>query len=82
MHLVRDGAMAVIFAGDISVWDLDNECVVSIFTPDVSISCFAVAMDGTRLLFGLYDKSEVITLRLTADGKDLLQPGADAKAAS
>ncbi|KAK2138831.1 hypothetical protein NP493_7042g00001, partial [Ridgeia piscesae] len=36
MHLVNDGAMAVIFAGDISVWDLDNECVLSVFTPDVS----------------------------------------------
>ena len=77
IYLLKDGDMAVVFAGDISVWDLVNGCVVSVFTPDVSISCLTVAMEGTRILFGLYDKSEVVTLSLIVDGRDLLQHEGD-----
>ena len=70
INLLKNGDMAVVFAGDISVWDLVKGCVISVFTPDVSISCLTVAMEGTRILFGLYDKSEVVTLSLIANGRD------------
>ncbi|XP_067654406.1 uncharacterized protein [Haliotis asinina] len=59
-----DGKRAIVFAGDISVWDIEKATVMAVFTPDTRIICCNVALGGELIAFGLYEKSDVIILKL------------------
>ncbi|XP_071100167.1 uncharacterized protein [Haliotis cracherodii] len=59
-----DGKRAIVFAGDISVWDIEKATVMAVFTPDTRIMCCNVALGGELIAFGLYEKSDVIILKL------------------
>ena len=67
IHIVDKGVRAVVFAGDISVWDLERGSVLAVFTPDMKIQCLTVSMDRL-IVFGLRDRSEVVTLKLMVNG--------------
>ena len=54
----------IIYAGDISMWDLDKGTVLAVYTPDTRISAMTVAMQGQLLCFGLKDSLSVVSLRL------------------
>lgn len=64
IFVTNGGAHAVVFAGDISVWDLERAVVLAVFTPDMKINCCKVAMNGQLITFGLHDISDVVVLRL------------------
>ncbi|KAK2141642.1 hypothetical protein LSH36_1062g00016 [Paralvinella palmiformis] len=64
IHIIDDGRRAVVYAGDISLWDLEDAAVLGVFTPDMRIQCFTPAMGGRLVVFGLQDTSDIVTLRL------------------
>lgn len=64
MHVVDEGTKAIVYAGDISIWDLEQGRVLAVFTADMKIQCLTLAMDGKMVVFGLRDTFEVVTLRL------------------
>ncbi|RUS77155.1 hypothetical protein EGW08_015078, partial [Elysia chlorotica] len=65
MFLVAEGRRAVVFAGDVSVWDLDRATMLAAFSPDTRVTACTVLLDGALTLFGLYDKPELVILRLS-----------------
>ncbi|XP_069132997.1 NACHT and WD repeat domain-containing protein 2-like isoform X2 [Argopecten irradians] len=64
IFVTNGGTQAVVFAGDISVWDIERGVVLAVFTPDMKINCCKVAMDGQLITFGLHDIPDVVILRL------------------
>ncbi|XP_039186728.1 uncharacterized protein LOC120302418 isoform X3 [Crotalus tigris] len=77
LHIL-DGTKAILLAGEVSFWDLENGTVISIFTFDSKISCMTVACDKKTVLLGLSNCSTLTTLKMmsinTAEnsiGKDL-----------
>ncbi|XP_077158423.1 uncharacterized protein LOC143819984 isoform X2 [Paroedura picta] len=77
LHIL-EGTKAVLLAGEISLWDLENGTLLSIFTPDSKISCLTVAFDRQTILLGLSDSPTLITLKMvsitsagSSTGKDL-----------
>ncbi|XP_033751620.1 uncharacterized protein LOC117335608 isoform X2 [Pecten maximus] len=64
IFVTNGGTQAVVFAGDISVWDIERAVVLAVFTPDMRINCCKVAMDGQLITFGLHDIPDVVILRL------------------
>ncbi|XP_064634336.1 uncharacterized protein LOC135492092 isoform X2 [Lineus longissimus] len=63
--LLNNGERAAVFAGDISMWDLDKGEMLSVFTPDMNIQSLEIAMDGQLIVFGLRDIAKVVTLRMS-----------------
>ena len=70
IHMLSGGQRVVVYAGDISVWDLARGVLLTVFTPDMTIQGFTVAMDGQMMAFGLRDRNDVITLRLIGTGNE------------
>ena len=68
MFIVEDGARAIVFAGDVSVWDLDRGTMLAAFSPDTRVTACKVLLDGALTLFGMYDKPELVILRLSGTG--------------
>ena len=65
IHIVgSEGKQALVYAGDISMWDLDRAEVIAVFSPDTRIQCLTVCMNGQLCVFGLMDSTDVVTLRL------------------
>lgn len=64
VFMLKQGRMAVVYAGDVSAWDLDAGVNLAVFTPDTRISSIAPALGGRVLCFGLKDSPSVIILRL------------------
>lgn len=64
IFMLKGGSQAIIYAGDISMWDLDQATVLAVYTPDTRISAMTIAMDGQLLCFGLKDSLSVVSLRL------------------
>lgn len=64
--LIENGDKAIVFAGDISLWDLTNRSVLAVFTPDSRISVSKVILNGRLILVGLYDKPELVVLKLAS----------------
>ena len=85
IHITAGGSRCVVFTGDISMWDLEQGILLAVFTPDMKVQGFTLALDGQMIAFGLRDRSDVITLRLMgADtpkverlGKDLFDEASD-----
>jgi len=72
VFMLKQGRMAVVYAGDVSVWDLDAGINLAVFTPDTRISAIMPALGGRVLCFGLKDSPSVVILRLMsgADGNE------------
>ncbi|XP_035669372.1 uncharacterized protein LOC118411296 isoform X1 [Branchiostoma floridae] len=62
--IVENGSRVVLFAQDISLWDLESGSVLSVFTPDMRIQTCNVAMNGKLIVFGMRDSSSLVTLQL------------------
>nr|CAB3261825.1 uncharacterized protein LOC100177451 [Phallusia mammillata] len=75
VFLAKSATKAILFAHEISLWDLENEYVISKFTPDVPFSCCTVAMDGRLIIAGLRDAPRVVTLRLMSRDLNASQYG-------
>ncbi|XP_058048768.1 uncharacterized protein LOC131203005 isoform X3 [Ahaetulla prasina] len=63
LHIL-DGTKAILLAGEVSFWDLENGTVISIFTFDSKISCMTVACDKKTVLLGLSNSSTLTTLKM------------------
>ncbi|ELT94787.1 hypothetical protein CAPTEDRAFT_208371 [Capitella teleta] len=68
IHIVDNGSKAIVFAGDISLWDLANGVVLAVFTPDMRIQTLSVVMDGRLIVFGLKDTNKLVTLKMVYPG--------------
>ncbi|XP_038053193.1 NACHT domain- and WD repeat-containing protein 1-like isoform X2 [Patiria miniata] len=69
IFMIDDGARAVVFANDISLWDLDRAMLIALFTPDIRITCVEVVMGGQLIVMGLRENADLVTLRLR--GRDI-----------
>lgn len=78
IFVVNEGKRAVVYAGDISIWDIEKASVIAIFTPDMRINCVNIAMNGQLITFGLQEVPDVVVLKLTSkDTFMLLDQGED-----
>ncbi|XP_053385274.1 uncharacterized protein LOC123535609 isoform X2 [Mercenaria mercenaria] len=66
---LNNGKRAVVFAGDISVWDLENATLLAAFTPDTRIEVVNVVMSGQLITIGVHEFSELVVLKIS--GKDV-----------
>ncbi|KAK3103400.1 hypothetical protein FSP39_018953 [Pinctada imbricata] len=64
IFLIENDTRAVVFAGDISVWDLDRGALLSVFTPDTRITCCNIAMNGKLITFGMHEISDIVIMKL------------------
>ncbi|XP_048383603.1 uncharacterized protein LOC125451016 isoform X2 [Stegostoma tigrinum] len=69
VHLTDGGSKAIVFAGDVSVWDLDSGTVLSIFTPDSVIQNMTLALESNLILLGMSNNPVLIVLKLTSKNK-------------
>ncbi|KAH3727693.1 hypothetical protein DPMN_053636 [Dreissena polymorpha] len=74
IFILNDGTRAVVFAGDISLWDLENATLLAAFTPDTRIEVVSVAMSGQLITMGVHEFPELIVLKMS--GRDV-KPIAD-----
>lgn len=70
IFMLKGGSQGIIYAGDISMWDLDKGTVLAVYTPDTRISAMTIAMRGQLLCFGLKDSLSVVSLRLIDNKHD------------
>ncbi|XP_077135681.1 uncharacterized protein LOC143793014 [Ranitomeya variabilis] len=70
MQIIEKGAKAILLSSDISLWDLDNGTVVSVFTPDSKIYCLTLAADRKTILIGMSDTPSLITLKIASKDKE------------
>lgn len=70
IFMLNGGDQAIIYAGDISMWDLERGTVLAVYTPDTRISAMTIAMRGQLLCFGLKDSLSVVSLRLIDNRSD------------
>ncbi|XP_076114826.1 uncharacterized protein LOC143082831 isoform X2 [Mytilus galloprovincialis] len=66
IFVINEGKRAVVYAGDVSIWDIEKASVIAIFTPDMRINCVNIALNGQLITFGLQEVSDVVTLKLTS----------------
>ncbi|XP_052705223.1 uncharacterized protein LOC128180999 isoform X4 [Crassostrea angulata] len=64
IFIVDNDTRAVVFAGDISVWDIERGVVLAVFSPDTKITCCHVVNSGHVITFGLHDIPEIVILKL------------------
>ncbi len=60
------GDQAVVYAGDLSAWDLKKGILLAVFSPDTKITCLTSALGGKLTLFCLGDSADVVALRLSS----------------
>ncbi|CAH2300407.1 NACHT and WD repeat domain-containing 2-like isoform X3 [Pelobates cultripes] len=78
LHVIEGGSKAILLAGDVSLWDLDNGTVVSVFSPDSTICCLSLATDRKTILVGMSDTPSLITLKVASqDRENTYSMGAD-----
>ncbi|XP_069832667.1 uncharacterized protein [Dendropsophus ebraccatus] len=70
IQIIERGSKAIILSGDISLWDLDNGNVVSVFTPDSKICCLTLAADRKTILVGMSDTPSLVNLKIASKDKD------------
>ncbi|CAL1528321.1 unnamed protein product [Lymnaea stagnalis] len=64
IFIIEEGRKAVVFAGDISMWDLEKATALAVFTPDTRITVCNVVLGGQLIVFGMYDRPDLVILRL------------------
>ncbi|XP_063043679.1 uncharacterized protein LOC134438019 [Engraulis encrasicolus] len=70
LFLVEEGAKAVLLAGELSMWDLNAGTVLSVFTPDSTITCVSLLGDADNTaLLGFSDHPTLVTVRLSSGHK-------------
>ncbi|XP_052801292.1 uncharacterized protein LOC128232006 isoform X2 [Mya arenaria] len=69
IFILNDGKSAVVFAGDISLWDLENATLLAAFTPDTRIEVVTTVMSGQLITIGVHEYPELVVLKMT--GKDV-----------
>ncbi|KAK6972688.1 NACHT domain- and WD repeat-containing protein 1-like isoform x3 [Biomphalaria glabrata] len=67
IFIVENGRKAIVFAVDISVWDLEAGAALAIFTPDTKITVCDVVLGGQIIVFGMYDRPNLVILRLMSN---------------
>lgn len=73
IFILNNGDNAVVFAGDISLWDLKIPSLLATFTPDTRIECLTVAMNGQLVTMGVHDYPELVVLKMMGRGtKELI----------
>ncbi|KAM5194794.1 NACHT and WD repeat domain-containing protein 2-like [Mantella aurantiaca] len=70
MQIIEGGSKAVLLSGDVSLWNLSDGTVVSVFTPDSKICCLSLAADRKTILIGMSDTPSLITLKVAVKDKD------------
>ncbi|XP_056416173.1 uncharacterized protein LOC130357501 [Hyla sarda] len=70
IQIIEGGSKAILLSGDVSLWDLDNGSVVSVFTPDSLICCLTLAADRKTILVGMSDTPSLVTLKIASKDKD------------
>ena len=73
IFITDNGSRAVVFAGDITMWDLDRGVLLAVFSPDTRITCCNVAMNGKLITFGMHDISEIVIMKLASKDTPMLQ---------
>ena len=68
IFLLNKGERAVVFAGDISLWDLEQASLLAVFTPDTRIECLNVVMNGKLITFGVHDFPDLVILKMSGKG--------------
>ncbi|XP_072025934.1 LOW QUALITY PROTEIN: uncharacterized protein [Amphiura filiformis] len=68
IFMMHDGARALVFANDISLWDLDSATRLAMFSPDIRVTDIHVIPDSQLIALALRDNPDCITLRLKGLG--------------
>ena len=68
IFILNKGERAVVFAGDISLWDLEKATILAVFTPDTRIECLNVVMNGQLITFGVHDFPDLVVLKIAGKG--------------
>uniref|UniRef100_A0A9J7XU40 Si:ch211-212k18.6 n=1 Tax=Cyprinus carpio carpio TaxID=630221 RepID=A0A9J7XU40_CYPCA len=82
LFITEGQSKAILLAEAVSMWDLDNGTMLSVFTPDSKIQTISLyGLDNSTLLLGFSDMSTLISMTVskqdahtkpsTASGKDL-----------
>lgn len=69
IFILNKGQRAVVFAGDISLWDLDNATLLAAFTPDTRIEVVNVVMSGQLITMGVHEFPELVVMKMC--GRDV-----------
>ncbi|XP_038661641.1 NACHT and WD repeat domain-containing protein 2-like [Scyliorhinus canicula] len=78
VHLTDGGSKAIVLAGGVSMWDLDGDTVLSVFTPDSIIQNMTLILESNLILLGMSNTPVLITLKLTSKNKlELTSTGED-----
>ncbi|KAM4706599.1 uncharacterized protein O3C94_015328 [Discoglossus pictus] len=72
LKVIEGGSKAILLSGEVSLWNLDNGTLVSVFTPDSKICSLSLATDRKTILIGMSDTPFLITLSIAARDKDYL----------
>ena len=65
LHLIKNETQVLILSGQTySVWDIQNSCLINIFTNDFGVPCYALILNETTLLLGQKTSNLPISLRL------------------
>ncbi|XP_053556225.1 uncharacterized protein LOC128647464 [Bombina bombina] len=73
LQVIEGGSKALLLSGEVSLWDLDNGTLVSVFTPDSKICSLSLATDRKTILVGMSDTPFLITLSIASKDKGNLQ---------
>ncbi|XP_076471205.1 NACHT and WD repeat domain-containing protein 2-like [Babylonia areolata] len=65
IFLQNDATRAVVFAGDISLWDVEQGRAIAVFSPDSRVLCCGSLMDGAVIAVGLAQRPDLVVLRLS-----------------
>ncbi|KAG6933517.1 hypothetical protein G0U57_019078, partial [Chelydra serpentina] len=60
------GVTSLFLLCEVSLWDLDNCSIMSVFTPDSKISCLTVVLDRKAILVGMSDSAALILKKSSA----------------
>ncbi|GCB63918.1 hypothetical protein scyTo_0013262 [Scyliorhinus torazame] len=78
VYLTDGGSKAIVLAGGVSMWDLDGDTVLSVFTPDSVIQNMTPMLESNLILLGMSNTPVLITLKLTSKNKlELTSTGED-----
>ncbi|XP_068125049.1 uncharacterized protein [Hyperolius riggenbachi] len=70
IQIIEGGSKAVLLSGDVSLWNLDNGTLISVFSPDSKICCLSLASDRKTILIGMSDTPYLINLKIASRDKD------------
>ncbi|XP_018086077.1 uncharacterized protein LOC108698788 isoform X2 [Xenopus laevis] len=76
LQVIEGGSKAILLSGEVSMWNLDNGTLMSVFTPDSKICCLSLATDRKTILIGMSDTPSLINLKIASrDGESISSTG-------